>query len=341
MDSSQNMYEARFYRKLNGNRVQCLLCYRQCVVQNGKQGFCLNRENRDGTFYTIIYGKPPALEVDPIEKEPCYHFWPGTKMFCIGTASCNNRCQFCHNWHLSQSRLEELDHYQVEPEDIVKLAAKYKCELLSFTYNEPTVFYEFMYDIARLAKEKGFGVLFHTNGLINEEPLLSMLEYMDAVTVDLKAFTDKFYREVCSSRLEPVLKTLKNIRKAGKHLELVNLMIPTLNDNPEDARNMCQWIVNNLGEDTPLHFSRFFPNYKLHNLPPTPIETLEQAYEIAIEQGLHFVTLGNVPGHEHNSTFCPRCKKKIIHRTQFEVLGNNIVDGKCKFCEYPIAGIWN
>ena len=341
MDSSQNMHEARFYRKLTGNRVQCLLCYRQCVVQNGKRGFCLNRKNRDGTFYTIIYGKPSALEVDPIEKEPCYHIWPGTMMFCIGTASCNNRCQFCLNWHLSQSSLKELDYYQVEPEDILKLATKYQCKSLSFTYNEPTVFYELMYDIARLAKEKGFGVLFHTNGLINEEPLFSLLEYMNAVTADLKAFTDKFYREVCSSRLEPVLKTLKNIHKAGKHLELVNLMIPTLNDNPEDVRNMCRWIVENLGEDTPLHFSRFFPNYKLQNLPPTPIETMEQAYEIAIEEGLHFVTLGNVPGHEHNSTFCPRCKKKIIHRTHFEVLENNIVAGKCKFCGYPIAGIWN
>jgi pyruvate formate lyase activating enzyme len=341
MDDSQALHEARFYRKLDGNRVQCQLCFRRCVVSNGNRGFCRNRENRDGTYYTIVYGKPSALQIDPIEKEPCYHMWPGTRIFCTGTASCNNRCQFCHNWHLSQRSLEELHYYLAKPEDIVKVAQKYECESLSFTYNEPTVFYEYMYDIVKLGKEQGFGTLYHTNGLINEEPLLALLEYMNAVTVDLKAFTDTFYREVCSSRLDPVLKTLKNIRNAEKHLEVVNLMIPTLNDNPDDVRSMCQWIVENLGEDTPLHFSRFHPNYKLTNLPPTPIETLEQAYETATQEGLHYVTIGNAPGHEHNSTFCPNCKKKIIHRIHFQVLENNVEDGKCKFCEYPITGIWS
>lgn len=341
MDSKQTMHEARFYKKLNGNRVQCLLCYRKCIVKNGKRGFCRNRENRDGIYYSIVYGKPSALQVDPIEKEPSYHMWPGTNIFCIGTASCNNRCQFCHNWHLSQKSMEEIFNFSVQSDEIVQMANKYKCESISFTYNEPTVFYEYMYDVARIAQEKGFGVLYHTNGLINKEPLLSLLEHMNAVTVDLKAFTDTFYREVCSSRLNPVLKTLTNIREANKHLEIVNLMIPSLNDNFDDIRKMCRWIVQNLGEDTPLHFSRFFPNYKLQNLPPTPIETLEKAYEIAREEGIHFVTIGNVPGHEYNSTFCPRCRKKIIHRIHFEVLENHVIDGKCNFCQYPIAGIWN
>lgn len=338
--ASETMHEARFYRKVEGNQVQCLLCFRQCVVSNGKRGFCRNRENRDGTYYTIVYGKPSALQIDPIEKEPCYHMWPGTLILCTGTASCNNRCRFCHNWHLSQRTLEELDYYEAQPENIVNTAEAYNCQSLSFTYNEPTVFYEYMYDIAKLGKERGFGVLYHTNGLINEEPLLALLEHMNAVTVDLKAFTETFYRDICSSSLAPVLKTLKNIRNAGKHLEIVNLMIPTLNDNPDDVRKMCQWIVENLGEDTPLHFSRFHPNYKLQNLPPTPIATLEHAYETAVSEGLHYVTLGNVPGHEHNSTFCPNCKKKVISRVHFRVLENNIVDGKCKFCEYPIPGIW-
>ena len=169
-DSSQKMHEARFYRKLNGNRVQCQLCYRKCVVSNGNRGFCRNRENHDGTYYTVIYGKPSALQIDPIEKEPCYHMWPGTRIFCIGTASCNNRCQFCHNWHLSQRSLEELNYYLAQPEDIVSVAEKYRCESLSFTYNEPTVFYEYMYDIAKLGQKRGFGVLYHTNGLINEVP---------------------------------------------------------------------------------------------------------------------------------------------------------------------------
>jgi len=337
----EETHEAGFYRKLGGNRVQCQLCYRRCTVADGQRGFCRNRENRHGTYYTIVYGKPSALQIDPIEKEPCYHMWPGTKIFCTGTASCNNRCRFCHNWHLSQMALEDMRYYQAQPEDIVALAAENDCESLSFTYNEPTVFYEYMYDIAKLAKSKGFGVLYHTNGLINEEPLLSLLEYMDAVTVDLKAFTDRFYREVCSSRLEPVLKTLINIRRAGKHLEVVNLMIPTLNDDPDDVRSMCRWVAENLGEETPLHFSRFSPNFKLQNLPPTPIETLEKAHELAAEAGLHYATIGNVPGHEHNSTFCPSCRRKIIHRIHFQVLENNVADGKCRFCDYPIAGIWN
>jgi pyruvate formate lyase activating enzyme len=266
--------------------------------------------------------------------------WPGTRIFCTGTASCNNRCQFCHNWHLSQRSLEELTYYQAQPEDIVNAAEYFRCESLSFTYNEPTVFYEYMYDIAKIGKKRGLGVLYHTNGLINKAPLLALLEHMDAVTVDLKAFADTFYRTVCSSRLNPVLKTLINIRQAGKHLEIVNLMIPTLNDDPKDVRKMCRWIVENLGEDTPVHFSRFYPNYKLLNLPPTPIETLEGAYEIATEEGLHYVTIGNVPGHEYNSTFCPSCKKKLIYRIQYQIREYNVVDGKCKFCKYPITGIW-
>jgi pyruvate formate lyase activating enzyme len=340
-DASEKMHEARFYSKLGGNRVQCQLCFRKCVVDSGRRGFCRNRENRDGTYYTIVYGRPSALQIDPIEKEPCYHMWPGTHIFCTGTASCNNRCQFCHNWHLSQKSLEEIPHYLAAPEAIVYGAEKFECESLSFTYNEPTVFYEFMYDIAKLGRQRGLGVIYHTNGLINKAPLLALLEHMHAVTVDLKAFTDTFYREVCSSRLNPVLKTLRNIRNTGKHLEIVNLMIPTLNDNPEDVRRMCRWIVENLGEDTPLHFSRFHPNYKLLNLPPTPVETLEKAYETAVQEGLHYVTIGNVPGHEHNSTFCPNCKKKIVHRIHFHVIKNDIADGKCKFCEYPITGIWS
>ena len=339
-DASQKMHEARFYRKLGGKRVQCRLCFRKCVVDSGRRGFCRNRENRDGTYYTIVYGRPSALQVDPIEKEPCYHMWPGTRIFCTGTASCNNRCQFCHNWHLSQRSLEEIDYYLAPPEDIVYAAQKFGCQSLSFTYNEPTVFYEYMYDIAKLGRQEGLGVIYHTNGLINKAPLLALLEYMHAVTVDLKAFTDTFYRKVCSSRLNPVLKTLRNIRKAGKHLEIVNLMIPTLNDNAEDVRKMCRWIAENLGQDTPLHFSRFYPNYKLLNLPPTPVETLEKAYETAVQEGLHYVTIGNVPGHEHNSTFCPNCKKKIIHRVQYHIIKNDIEDGKCRFCRYPITGIW-
>lgn len=338
--SSEEMHEARYYRKLDGKRVQCELCYRKCVVSDGRRGFCRNRENRDGTYYTIVYGKPSALQVDPIEKEPCYHMWPGTRMFCTGTASCNNRCRFCHNWHLSQQSLEELSYELATPEDIVDAAKRLHCQSLSFTYNEPTVFYEFMYDVAKAGRQSGMGVLFHTNGLMNKAPMLALLEHMHSVTVDLKAFTNRFYQKVCSSRLDPVLRTLRTIREAGKNLEVVNLMIPMLNDDPGEIRQMCRWLVENLGEDTPLHFSRFSPNYKLTHLPPTPIESLETGHEIALREGLHYVTIGNVPGHENNSTFCPKCKKKIILRVHFEVLANNVEGGKCKYCRYPIAGVW-
>ena len=270
-NSSQQMHEARFYRKLNANRVQCQLCYRKCVVKSGHRGFCRNRENRDGTYYTVVYGKPSALQVDPIEKEPCYHMWPGTRIFCTGTASCNNRCQFCHNWHLSQRSLEELTYYEAQPEDIVNGAEYFRCESLSFTYNEPTVFYEYMYDIAKLGKERGLGVLYHTNGLINKAPLLALLEHMDAVTVDLKAFTEKFYVQSCAGELKPLLDTLVLLKEIGIWLELVVLIIPTLNDSPDETKQMAEWVVKHLGPDVPMHFTRFHPTYRITNLPRTPV----------------------------------------------------------------------
>lgn len=339
-NASGKMIEARYYRKLNGRRVQCDLCFRRCVVSDGQRGFCRNRENRNGIYYSVVYGKPSALQVDPIEKEPCYHMWPGTRIFCTGTAGCNNRCRFCHNWHLSQQSLEDIDHTPASPEDIVSMAKQYGCESLSFTYNEPTVFYEYVFDVAKVGQKNGLGVLCHTNGLINQAPLLALLDHLNAVSVDLKAFTENFYKKVCSSRLKPVLDTLRTIRQSGKHLEIVYLMIPTLNDDPEEIRQMCRWLVENLGAETPLHYSRFFPNYKLTHLPPTPIETLEKAHETAMKEGLHYVTIGNVPGHTYNSTFCPQCRKKVIHRVHFEVRANYLKKGQCGFCGYPIAGVW-
>ena len=344
--SAPDLQEARYYRQLtdgaNGvrGRVQCQLCFRRCVVTPGRRGFCRNRENRGGRYYTLVYGRPCSLQIDPIEKEPSYHMLPGARIFCTATASCNNRCKFCHNWHISQRSVEETENYALRPEEVVQLAVEYQCEAMSFTYSEPTVFYEYMFDIAELAKNRGLKVLYHTNGLINEEPLLALLTLMDAVTVDLKAFTPKFYREVCSSELEPVLKTLQNIRKTEVHLEVVNLMIPTLNDELEDVRRMCVWIREHLGAHTPLHLNRFSPAYKLKKLFHTPIRTLEQARETAVEEGLKFVYIGNVPGHKYNSTFCPKCGEQLIHRVHFAALSNHIEDGKCAFCGEPVPGIW-
>ena len=334
------LHEAMFYRPQDGTLVQCQICFRRCGIPDGQVGFCRNRKNIGGKLYSLVYGRPCALQVDPIEKEPAFHMLPGGTILCTGTASCNQRCKFCQNWEMSQKAVWELWNYDASPEEVVALALREGCDAVSFTYNEPTVFYEYMLDIATLAKEKGLRALFHTNGTLNPEPLFTLLEIMDAVTVDLKAFTPEFYRRISSSRLEPVLRTLENIRKTDAHLEIVNLIIPTLNDNMDDIRRMCAWIKENLGEETPLHFTRFFPAYKLRRLPPTPIETLEKAAQVADAEGLRYVYIGNVPGHERNSTFCPACGKRIIHRVHFTVLSLDVVEGRCRFCGREIPGIW-
>lgn len=334
------LHEARYYRKLEGNAVQCELCFRRCVVTDGNTGFCRNRVNRGGTYYTKVYARPSALQIDPIEKEPSFHMLPDSLIFCTGTASCNNRCKFCHNWHLSQRAFEDIDSVDASPQEIVMLAKAYDCKSVSFTYNEPTVFYEYMFDVIKEAKKAGLHALFHTNGSMNAAPMLALLDYVDAVTVDLKAFTSQFYHEVSSSQLEPVLETLKRIRARGVHLEIVNLVIPTLNDNMDDIRRMCVWIKENLGDEVPLHFTRFFPAYRLTNLPPTPISTLESAASTADDVGLRYVYVGNTPGHTRNSTFCPNCKKRIIQRFHFSVLDMQVEKGKCGYCGQQIPGVW-
>lgn len=333
--------EAMFYKRLDNNIVKCGICFRKCVLNLDQRGFCRNKENRAGKLYNLVYARPSAVHIDPIEKEPALHMLPGTSILCLGTAGCNFRCKFCHNWHLSQKSIEEMDYvHELMPEAVVNFAIKKKIPTISFTYNEPTSFYEYVYNIAKLAKEKGLRILWHSNGSINTKPLKQLLKYTDAVTIDLKSFTEEFYKNISSARLEPVLKTLKIIRQEGKWLEIVNLHIPTLNDNPRDVKRMCMWINDNLGPNTPLHFSRFFPAYKLASLPPTPIPTLERAYNIAKKCGLNYVTIGNVPGHVRNSTFCPKCGKRLIHRIHFNILSNEIVNGNCKFCHKDIPGIW-
>lgn len=335
----ESLKEAMFYERLDGNKIQCNICFRRCIVPPGGRGFCRVRENRDGRYYSLVYSSPSAVHVDPIEKEPQLHMLPGSEILCLGTAGCNFRCRHCHNWHLSQARPEDLDAYHLLPEDVIELAIQKDIPTISFTYNEPTVFYEYVYDIAVLAKKKGLRILWHSNGSMNPEPLRTLLKYTDAVTIDLKGFTKKAYQN-SSAELEPVLETLRIIKQEGRWLEIVNLVIPTINDNLDDIQRMCEWIKKNLGKEVPLHFSRFFPNYKLLHLPPTPIETLKDAYKIAKDTGLHYVTIGNVPGHKYNSTFCPKCKRRLIHRVHFQVLENNVVEGRCKFCNHKIPGIW-
>lgn len=332
--------EAMFYKKLEKGVIECEVCFRGCVLRKGERSFCRNKVNREGKFYNLVYAKPSAVHIDPVGKEPQFHLLPGSSILCFGTAGCNFRCRFCQNWHLSQRSIEEMDYSHIPPEEAVEFALRKKVPTISFTYNEPTSFYEYVYDIARIAKKKGLRILWHSNGSMNPKPLKEMLKYTDAVTIDLKGFTKEFYENVSSAELEPVLRTLKIIREEKVWLEIVNLVVPTLNDNPDDTRRMCLWIRENLGKDVPLHFTRFFPAYKLTNLNPTPIETLERAYRIAKDVGLEYVYIGNVPGHKYNSTFCSRCGKNIIQRTHFSTGEQNIKDGKCKFCGNPIPGIW-
>ena len=337
--SSTPLKEGMFYTKLERKKVQCTTCFRNCVVAPGERGFCRVRENVNGTYYSLVYARPSAIQIDPIEKEPQHHMLPGTEILCFGTAGCNFQCRHCQNWHLSQASPGELDTYDVPPHSAVSAAIERNIPTISFTYNEPTVFYEYVHDVAVRAKEKGINILWHSNGAMNPEPLKAMLKYTDAVTVDLKGFTRKAY-DNSSAELEPVLATLKTIKGQGKWLEVVNLVIPTVNDEPENIRRMCEWIKENLGVETPLHFSRFFPSYKLTKLSATPVSTLEQARKIATGTGLHYVTIGNVPGHQYNSTFCPKCGARLIHRTHFQVIKNHIVNGRCPGCKQKIPGIW-
>jgi pyruvate formate lyase activating enzyme len=297
--------------------------------------------NRGGTLYTLGYGNPVAVHVDPIEKKPFFNALPGSGAFSIAVAGCNMRCIFCQNWQISQSRPDEATAYGMGPEKVVSGAIGNNCPFIVYTYTEPTVFYEYMLDISKLARSKGLRNGMHTCGYINEAPLKELLKYMDAVNVDLKGFNDSFYRKMGAfASLEPVLDTIKTVKKEGVWLEITNLIIPGVNDDAADIKKMCEWIKANVGADVPLHFSRFTPSFKLQNLPPTPVSKLEEAYRIAKAAGLNYVYIGNIPGHPGENTYCPKCGRVVVARTGYEVTANNIVDGKCRFCGHPIAGLW-
>lgn len=333
--------KARYFKKLGPDLLQCELCFRKCLISEGRRGFCRVRENRRGELQTLVYGRPAGLQIDPIELEPMYHLVPGHRNLCVYTASCNFRCKHCHNWSISQATPEQVRSRKISPKEIVEETLKQGCRSISHSINEPTVFYEMMYDVVQIAKENGLLTLCHTNGGIAQAPLKEILPYLDGVTVDLKSFRASFYQDNALAKLEPVLETLKTIRASGKHLEIVNLVIPTLNDDMADIKKMCRWIAQELGKDTPLHFTRFVPSYKLTHLPPTPVDTLEKARETAVSEGMKFVYVGNVIGHPANSTYCPQCQKKVIERSHFIVLKNHLKKGRCPFCGKQIPGVWS
>jgi len=332
--------EADFYHQLDNKLVGCDLCPRRCVITPGQRGFCRVRENRDGRLYSVVYGHPCSVGKEPIEKAPFFHFLPGSLRITLATAGCNQTCKYCQNWEISQARPEDVQSNDLSPADVVALAVREKAPIICFTYSEPTVFYEYMIDIARLARARGIRTAVVTGGYINPEPLKQLCAAVDAIKIDLKGFTPEFYRNVCGSTLEPVLEACKIVAQSHTHLELVNLVVPALNDDTTTIRNMCRWVSANVGDTVPVHFTRFHPEYRMQNSPPTPVATLERAVAIARSEGLEFVYVGNVPGNPEENTYCPDCGKLLIRRSGYSVSANNINDGKCSFCGAHIAGLW-
>ncbi len=333
------MHRASFYEKLSGGFVQCNLCPNRCILSNKQIGLCKVRQNINGELYTLNYGKISSQHVDPIEKKPFFHVLPGAKAYSIATTGCNMRCSFCQNWNISQVFPREVRSAEMTPREVVDDALKSGAEVIAFTYNEPTIFYEYMFDIAKLAKEKGLKTVVVSSGYINPEPLKELLPYIDAYKIDLKALKESFYQKLTGGHLEPVLEAMKIIKEQGVWLEIVNLLIPGENDSEEEIREMARWIKENLGDDVPLHFSAFHPDYKLLNLPPTPLETIIKARNIAMEEGLKFVYTGNVIYPEGESTYCPNSKKLAIGRQGYLIFENNLIDGECPDGE-KIPGIW-
>jgi pyruvate formate lyase activating enzyme len=331
---------AAFQQALDRGMVRCRLCPRNCEVTDGERGDCGVRENRQGKYYTLVYGNPCAVNLDPVEKKPFFHVLPGSRSFSIATAGCNLHCKFCQNWEISQARPETTYNYDLPPEKVVAGAQAAGCPSIAYTYVEPIIFYEYMTAVGRLAKQAGVLSTCHSAGYINPEPLEALCEVLDAACIDLKAFTPKFYRDLVDGELEPVLNTLKTLRRRGVHLEIVNLLIPQFNDDPQKLSEMCRWIKDELGPLTPLHFSRFYPLYKMQNHFPTPVSTLEAAHETALKAGLKYVYLGNIPAHPAESTYCHNCGKLLIQRTGYRIGEVKLKGDNCGYCGVKIPGIW-
>jgi len=321
--------------------AQCQICPRYCQIRENQRGQCLTRTNIKGKIHTLVYGKPCAVHLDPVEKKPLFHLLPKTQTFSIATAGCNLHCKFCQNWQMSQRAPEDLKSYDLSPQRVVDEALKSNAKSIAYTYTDPIIFYEYMMDIAKIAHKSNLLNLMITAGYINEEPLLELCPHIDAANIDLKGITEEYYRKMCLATLTPVLNTLKIMQQQGIWIEITNLIVPTWNDKEKDLRDLCRWVYDNLGPDVPLHFSRFWPMHKLKNLPPTPIETLELAWDIAKKEGINYTYLGNVPGHDGNNTYCPEDKKLLIKRQGYQILENNLINGKCQYCNKKIPGIWN
>lgn len=332
--------EARFYDKRADREVQCRLCPRECVILPGQRGFCKVRENQAGTLVSRVHGFPVALHVDPVEKKPFFHVRPGAQAFSLGTAGCNFTCQFCHNYDISQAAPEEVAATALPPDDLVRRAKQAGCGLLAFTYAEPVVFYEYMADCARAARDAGLGSVMVTNGFINPKALAALLPLLTAVKIDLKGFSEPFYRDICGGRLEPVLDTLSLLKEHRTWTEIVTLVVPGLNDSESELQRLSAWVAAEMGPGVPLHFSRFAPMYRMRNLPPTPYATLKTARTLALREGCRFVYIGNAPGLGGENTVCPACDQLLVERIGYRVLSNRLANGACPACATAIPGLW-
>jgi pyruvate formate lyase activating enzyme len=334
-------HKAMFWKAGDLQRLTCELCPRKCVVADLERGYCGVRENRQGTYYTLVHSQPCSINVDPIEKKPFFHVLPGTSALSLATPGCNVLCKFCQNWELSQARPEQLPAQDLPPSAVVELARRRRCRSIAFTYSEPVVFYEYVLDTATITAGSDLRTVVVSNGYINKEPLEKLIEKADAIKIDLKAFREEFYEKYVDGKLEPVLETLKTLRVHGRWFEIVTLLIPGLNDSPEEIADLSRWIMDNLGPDVPIHFTRFHPTFQMTDLPPTPRASLERAHDIARKAGIHYVYLGNLPGHEYENTFCHHCSKPIILRYGYFIRENRLKNGKCPDCGTTVPGIWS
>ncbi len=324
---------------MSADNIRCELCFRFCSIPPGGRGNCRVRYNLNGELVSLVYGKPCAVHIDPIEKKPMFHFLPGTRAFSIATAGCNGHCQFCQNWEISQREPEETDNIDMPPAAVVENAIKSGCRSVAYTYTDPSIFYEYTYDSAVIARKKGIKNVLVTAGFLNEKPLRELARYADAANLDLKGNAE-FYNKVVLAELKPVLDYLRIAREEGIFIELTNLIVPTLNDKKEDLEWLIKTILDSAGPDVPLHFSRFFPMYKLTNLYPTPAETLMDAAHMAEDMGINYVYVGNLPAGEFENTRCPKCKETVITRRGYMTPEIKLVDGKCPKCGEKIPGVW-
>ena len=337
---TDTLHEARWWEPEPDGRVHCYLCPRHCHIGDGQAGFCFIRVNQGGRLYSLGYGSPAALQIDPIEKKPLNHFLPGTRIFSLGTAGCNMGCFFCQNWDISKSKHDQVHSTRVAPEDVPLLALQYGCSSIAFTYNEPTIWGEYVVDICGAAKRHGVSTVMVSNGYITREAFHDIYDHVDAANIDLKAFTEGFYGKITLTHLAPVLEMLQWLKnETNVWFELTNLMIPTLNDDPAETRRLADWVREHLGPDVPLHFTAFHPDFKLRDKPRTPSETLHRARAIALDAGLHYVYEGNITAGAGN-TNCPRCGVVLIRRSWHNVIENRLADGACPDCGQPIPGRW-